>query len=68
MPSGLAILTYLKQRIKYLAEDLLYYEQLEKERGLLMRDEELVYNNTRFAMNELERMVQFIEASCEDEN
>lgn len=57
----LEVLEYCKNRIVKYHISIKYYEDLEASRGILTRDEELAYNNYITAVNELGRVVDFID-------
>lgn len=56
------ILKYLKQRVKTLGEIVGYYEELERNRGFMKTDDMLSYSIAQSQLNELERLVSFIES------
>lgn len=56
-----SILQYLKKRVKVLGEIVGYYETLERDRGFMKTDDMLSYSIAQSQLNELERLVSFIE-------
>lgn len=57
----LEVLEYCKNRIVSYHISIKYYEDLEASRGMLTRSEELAYNHYLTAVNELGRVVDFID-------
>lgn len=61
MKTSKAIIQYLKKRVKVLGEIVGYYENLERDRGFMKTDDMLSYSIAQSQLNELERLVSFIE-------
>lgn len=55
------ILKYVTWRVQTLGNIIDYYEKLERDRGFMKIDDEIAYQIACSQMNELERMVDFIE-------
>lgn len=61
MKSNKAILKYLKERAKDLGTHLGYYEALERDNGFMSLDQQTSYNIAVSRLNEIEKLVSFIE-------
>ena len=61
MPSVLDVLTYAKERVELIKDNLKYYENLEQERGFLLRTEEINYNQYLTSLREMNMLISFIE-------
>lgn len=55
------VLHYLKLRSQTLGSIVQYYEALERDRGFMKTDDEVSYQIACSQLNELERLVTFIE-------
>ena len=61
MKSNRSILNYLKRRASTLQAIIEYYETLERDRGFMKSDDMLSYSIAQAQMNEIERLVDYIE-------
>ena len=61
MKQSKAILQYLRERTEVLGNIIGYYEALERDRGFMKTDDMLSYSIAQSQLNELERLVTFIE-------
>ena len=61
MKSNKAILQYLKERTEELGTHAGYYEALERDRGYMTIDQQTSYNLAISRLNEIEKLVRFIE-------
>lgn len=55
------VLKYLKLRSQTLGSIIQYYESLERDRGFMKTDDMVSYQIATSQLNELERLVTFIE-------
>ena len=61
MKKSKAIITYLKDRALSLSNVIEYYESMERDKGYLTIDQRYSYDLAITRLNEIERLVDFIE-------